>query len=105
MGGRTVFRLQRSDPNVSVILETMTQYGKHLVMAQRFLPEIKNGDKRIILVDGNLHRMHWLAFLHRENYVVILLQEVLAMLLPYPKGIIGYANKLRLPFAQKDYFW
>lgn len=52
MGGRTVFRLTSSDPNISVILETMTLSGKQFIMAQRFLPEIQQGDKRIILING-----------------------------------------------------
>lgn len=52
MGGSSVFRLQRDGLNTSVILETMTQHGKRLIMAQRFVPEIREGDKRILLIDG-----------------------------------------------------
>ncbi len=52
MGGSGIFRCQRQDPNVSAILETLTDHGRHLIMAQRYLPEISAGDKRILMVDG-----------------------------------------------------
>jgi glutathione synthase len=52
MGGRSIFRAHAGEPNLNVILETLTAGGTHLAMAQRFLPEIKEGDKRILLVDG-----------------------------------------------------
>jgi glutathione synthase len=52
MGGRSIFRARRGDPNVNVILETLTEGGHHLAMAQRYIPEITAGDKRILLVDG-----------------------------------------------------
>lgn len=50
-GGAGIFHLHRDDRNVAVILETVTRQGAEYVMAQRYLPEIKNGDKRIILVE------------------------------------------------------
>jgi glutathione synthase len=52
MGGRSIFRAQAGEANLNVILETLTQGGSHLAMAQRYLPEIVDGDKRILLVDG-----------------------------------------------------
>jgi glutathione synthase len=52
MGGASVFRLHARDPNVGVILETVTHYGRRTVMAQRYLPEIARGDKRILVIDG-----------------------------------------------------
>jgi len=52
MGGSGIFRLTESDPNIGVILETSTQLGAQTVMAQRYLPEIKLGDKRIIVING-----------------------------------------------------
>jgi len=52
MGGASVFRVHRADHNLNVIIETVTHYGRRTVMAQRFIPEIANGDKRIILIDG-----------------------------------------------------
>lgn len=52
MGGASVFRLRTDDPNINVVLETMTAYGQRLTMAQRYIPEIKQGDKRILLIDG-----------------------------------------------------
>ena len=52
MGGCSIFRVRAGDPNLSVILETMTQLGQKTVMAQRYIPEIAQGDKRILLIDG-----------------------------------------------------
>ena len=52
MGGSSVFRLGRHDPNTSVILETITADGTRTVMAQRYLPDIAKGDKRVLLIDG-----------------------------------------------------
>lgn len=52
MGGSGIFRLTLTDPNISVILETITQFGSRTVMAQRYLPAILQGDKRIIVIDG-----------------------------------------------------
>lgn len=52
MGGSSVFRLTLTDPNISVILETITQFGARTVMAQRYLPAITQGDKRIIVING-----------------------------------------------------
>jgi glutathione synthase len=52
MGGRSIFRVRAGDPNLNVILETLTDGGRQLALAQRFLPEISLGDKRILLVDG-----------------------------------------------------
>jgi len=52
MGGASVFRVRLDDPNINVILETITDYGRQTVMAQRFIPEIKEGDKRILMIAG-----------------------------------------------------
>lgn len=52
MGGMSIFRLTLSDPNISVVLETLTSNGQHYIMAQRYIPEISQGDKRILLIDG-----------------------------------------------------
>lgn len=52
MGGASVFRVRQDDPNVNVILETITANGRQTVMAQRYIPEITAGDKRILLIDG-----------------------------------------------------
>jgi glutathione synthase len=54
MGGENVFRVRRDDPNRNVIVETMSQGGARTVMAQRFIPEIAAGDKRVILIGGNV---------------------------------------------------
>jgi len=52
MGGQSIFRVTPDDANLSVILETMVDFGQHTVMAQKFIPEIKAGDKRILMVNG-----------------------------------------------------
>ena len=52
MGGSEVYRLHKEDYNIGVILENMTRFGQRTVMAQRYLPAISQGDKRIIIIDG-----------------------------------------------------
>jgi glutathione synthase len=52
MGGASVFRLHRQDPNIGVVIETLTHYGRRTIMAQRYILEITQGDKRILLIDG-----------------------------------------------------
>jgi len=52
MGGRSIFVVQKGDNNANVIFETLTDYGQRFAMAQRYIPEISLGDKRIILIDG-----------------------------------------------------
>jgi glutathione synthase len=54
MGGSGIFRLLLSDPNRNAILETLTHHGRRAIMAQRYLPEISEGDKRILLIDGEV---------------------------------------------------
>ena len=53
MGGSSIFRLKKNDSNIGVILETITNQFKTKVMIQRYIKEIKDGDKRILLVDGD----------------------------------------------------
>lgn len=52
MGGASIFRVKQGDPNVSVIIEALTNNGQYYAMAQTFVPDISNGDKRILVVDG-----------------------------------------------------
>lgn len=52
MGGRSIFRASSRDPNLNVILETLTDGGHSLTMAQRYIPEITEGDKRILMIEG-----------------------------------------------------
>jgi glutathione synthase len=54
MGGTSVFRIREGDPNRNVIVETVSQHGARTVMAQRYLPEIVDGDKRILLIAGEV---------------------------------------------------
>ena len=52
MGGSSVFRVRRDDPNVNVIIETLTSDGRRTIMAQRYIPEISAGDKRVLVIGG-----------------------------------------------------
>lgn len=52
MGGSGIFRLTERDPNIGAILETITQYEQRTIMAQRYLPAILQGDKRILVING-----------------------------------------------------
>src|SRR5690606_4524637 len=52
MGGRSIFLLERGEANTNVVLETLTGGGRSLAMAQQYLPEISDGDKRILLIEG-----------------------------------------------------
>ncbi|WOT05593.1 glutathione synthase [Shewanella youngdeokensis] len=52
MGGSSIFRVKKNDPNVGVIIETLTNEGQQYAMAQAFIPDITSGDKRILVVDG-----------------------------------------------------
>ena len=52
MGGTSIFRMREDDPNLNVVLETLTENQTVPIMAQRFIPEISKGDKRILIVDG-----------------------------------------------------
>lgn len=52
MGGSAIFRVTPGDPNVSVILETLTQHGRSTIMAQQYIPQIEQGDKRILMING-----------------------------------------------------
>ena len=52
MGGTSIFRLRVDDPNINVVLETMIGHGERSAMAQRYIPAIKDGDKRILLIAG-----------------------------------------------------
>ncbi len=52
MGGASIFRVKEGDPNLPVIAETLTLHGTRYCMAQNYLPAIKDGDKRVLVVDG-----------------------------------------------------
>ena len=54
MGGSQVFRVRQDDPNRNVIVETLTHQGERTIMAQRYIPEISQGDKRILIVGGQV---------------------------------------------------
>lgn len=52
MGGDGIFRLQRNDPNLNAIIETVTHYENNMIMVQQYIPQITYGDKRILLING-----------------------------------------------------
>ena len=52
MGGQSIFRVKENDPNLNVILETLTDNSGVTIMAQRYLPAIKDGDKRVLMING-----------------------------------------------------
>jgi len=52
MGGASIFRVRHDDPNINVIIETLTSHEHRYIMAQKYIPEISAGDKRILLIDG-----------------------------------------------------
>lgn len=54
MGGSGIFRLTLADPNRNAIIETLARRGQRPIMAQRYLPAISEGDKRILLIDGEV---------------------------------------------------
>jgi glutathione synthase len=54
MGGTSIFRVKAGDLNLNVILETLTSYGNQTIMAQKYLQEIADGDKRVLIVDGEV---------------------------------------------------
>lgn len=54
MGGRGIFRVRRDDPNRYAIVETLTDYGRRTILIQQFLPAIREGDKRVLLIDGEV---------------------------------------------------
>ncbi|MFT5082622.1 MAG: glutathione synthase [Lentisphaeria bacterium] len=53
MGGSGIFRCTETDPNLSVIIEMLTEHDRSFIMAQKFIPEISNGDKRVLVVNGD----------------------------------------------------
>ena len=54
MGGSQIFRVRADDPNRNVIVETLTGQGSRTIMAQRYIPQIGEGDKRILIIDGEV---------------------------------------------------
>ena len=54
MGGASIFRIKKDDPNIGVICETLTEHGNRFAMAQQYIAEIKQGDKRVLVVNGEV---------------------------------------------------
>jgi glutathione synthase len=52
MGGTSIFRVRHDDPNRNAIIEVQTEYGNATIMAQRYIPAIAQGDKRVLVIDG-----------------------------------------------------
>ncbi|SUA20721.1 glutathione synthetase [Neisseria gonorrhoeae] len=59
MGGMGIFRLTEKDPNIGSILETLMRFDSRTIMAQRYIPEIVHGDKRILIIGGEVVPMLW----------------------------------------------
>ena len=68
MGGASVFRVDREDVNTNTIIETLTRNSQRFIMAQQFLPAIKHGDKRILLIDGQPYE-HALARIPKSGEI------------------------------------
>lgn len=68
MGGSSVFRIKKNDSNVNVIIETLTNYGQSFCLAQTYVPEIKYGDKRILIING-IVIPHVLARIPKKNEI------------------------------------
>ena len=71
MGGASIFRHRQGDPNLSVILETLTAHGTQQIMAQRYLPASTDGDKRILMIDGEPVPYSWPAYRHMAKPAAI----------------------------------
>ena len=54
MGGESIFKVNYKDENINVILETLTKFGTRTIMAQKYIPDISNGDKRILIIGGRV---------------------------------------------------
>ena len=54
MGGASIFRVKEDDANIGVTIETLTEHGKRYAMIQNYIPAIKDGDKRVLVVDGEV---------------------------------------------------
>ena len=54
MGGESIFKVNYKDENINVILETLTKFGTRTIMAQKYIADISNGDKRILIIDGRV---------------------------------------------------
>ena len=54
MGGESIFKVNYKDENINVILETLTKFGTRTIMAQKYIANISNGDKRILIIDGRV---------------------------------------------------
>jgi glutathione synthase len=70
-GGKSVFHIEKGSTNTNVILETLTENYNKAIVVQKYIPESKNGDKRILLLNGNILgavlRMHEEGE-HRNNF-------------------------------------
>jgi len=66
MGGSSIFKVSQKDPNLNVIIETLTLEGARTIMAQKFIPQIDAGDKRVLMVDGE-PILHCLARIPPED--------------------------------------
>ncbi|WP_367676333.1 glutathione synthase [Buchnera aphidicola] len=92
MGGKSIFRIKKNDPNYLSIVELMTNYEKKYCMAQEYISEINNGDKRIIVVNGKI--IPWLLKRIPKN------GETRANIMSGGKGIVEKINEKDLKIAK-----
>ncbi|WP_343183027.1 glutathione synthase [Buchnera aphidicola (Neophyllaphis podocarpi)] len=92
MGGKSIFRIKKNDPNYLSIVELMTNYEKKYCMAQEYIPEINNGDKRIIIINGKV--IPWLLKRIPKN------GETRANIMSGGKGIVEKINEKDLKIAK-----
>ena len=103
MGGSRIFRAKADDPNVSVILESLTQDGGEFIMAQRYIPEITQGDKRILVVDGEAVPYALARIPAQGKLAAISPQVARVCRCPSPSEIIGLCSRSRLVLKRRDY--
>ncbi len=101
MGGTSVFRTGHNDVNFSVIYETLTQHGRTPIMAQQFIPDIKTGDKRILVIDGNRFLIALHVFPQKVSHGVTLQQVAQVKCARSPIEIAGFATRYAEPWKIK----
>ncbi len=102
MGGTGIFRVKPGDPNVTVIIETLTEYGGRQIMAQTFIPEITEGDKRILMIDGESVGYALARIPSANETRGNLAAGGTAKGLNYQTGIAGFVTRLAQPCVKMD---
>lgn len=105
MGGELVFRVDKDGRNLNVIVETLTDHGKNLMIAQKYIPEVRQGDKRIILIDGKPvpYALARLPLPHEERANLHVGGEAKAV--PLSKRDLFICERLRPVLQQRGLFF